>query len=104
MKIKAFIASEFDYCPLVWMFLSRKLNSRVTKLLERELRIVYQDYASSFAELFEKNNLTTVHNRNIQLFATELFKVKNRLSPPTMKEIFVKNAQLYYDLRKKSEF
>ena len=27
MTMKAFIASEFGYCPLVWMFHSRKLNS-----------------------------------------------------------------------------
>ena len=77
MTMKAFIASEFGYCPLVWMFHSRKLNSRVNKLDERALRIVYRDYASSFTELLEKHNSTTTHNRNIQLLATELFKVKN---------------------------
>ena len=104
MTMKAFIASEFGYCPLVWMFHSRKLNSRVNKLHERALRIVYQDYASSFTELLEKDNSTTIHNRNIQLLATELFKVKNGLSPPFMNKIFVENAQHYYDLRKKAEF
>ena len=80
MTMKAFIASEFGYCPLVWMFHSRKLNSRVNKLHERALRIVYQDYASSFTEFLEKHNSTTIHNRNIQLLATELLKVKNGLS------------------------
>ena len=80
MTMKAFIASEFGYCPLVWMFHSRKLNSRVNKLHERALRIVYQDYASSFTELLEKDNSTTIRNRNIQLLATELFKVKNGFS------------------------
>ena len=101
---KAFIASEFGYCIPVWMFRSSKLNSRVNKLQERALRIVYQDYASSFTKILEKDNPTTIHNRNIQLLATELFKVKNELSPPFMNEIFVENAQHYYDLRKKSEF
>ena len=38
------------------------------------------------------------------MLATELFKVKNGLSPPFMNEIFVENAQHYYDLRKKKEF
>ena len=99
--MKAFIASEFGYCPLVWMFHSRKLNSRIKKLHERALRIVYQDYLSSFTELLEKDKSTTIHNRNIQLLATELFKVKNGLSPAFMKEIFVENAQHYYGLRKK---
>ena len=76
MSMKAFLSSEFRYCPLLWMFHSGKLNCRVYKLHERALRIVYQDYASSFTELLEKDNSTTIHNRNIQLLATELFKVK----------------------------
>ena len=38
------------------------------------------------------------------MLATELFKVKNGLSPPFMNKIFVENAQHYYDLRKKAEF
>ena len=58
MIMKSFIASEFGYYPLVWMFLSRKLNSRVNKLHERALRVVYQDYASPFTELLEKGNST----------------------------------------------
>ena len=102
MTMKAFIASEFGYCPLLWMFHSRKLNSRVNKLNERALRIVYQDYASSFTELLEKDNSTTIHNRNFQFQAIELFQVKNGLLPLFMNEIFVENAQHYYDLRKKN--
>ena len=45
-----------------------------------------------------------MYNRNIQLLATELIKVKNGLLPPFMNEIFVENAQHYYDLRKKTKF
>ena len=101
MTMKAFIGSEFGYCPLVWMLHSRKLKSRVNKLHERALIIAYQDHASSFTELPEKANSTTVHNRNVQLLATELFKVKNGLSPLFMTEIFVENAHHYYDLGKK---
>ena len=71
--MKAFIAFGFGYCPLVWIFHSSKLNSRVNKLDERALRMVYQDYVSSFTDLLEEDNLTTIHNRNIQLLATELF-------------------------------
>ena len=63
-----------------------------------------KDYVSSFTEPLEKDNSTSIHNRNIQLLATELFKVKNGLSPPFMDEIFVENAQHYYDLRKKPTF
>ena len=100
MTTKVFIASVFGYYPLAWMFHSRKLNSRVNKLYEWALRIVYQGYTSSFTELLEKDNSTTIRNRNIQLQATELFKVKSGLLPYYMNEVFVKNAQHYYDLKK----
>ena len=93
MTMKAFIASEFGYFPLLRMFRNRKLNT--IKLHERALRIVYPDYPSSFTELLTKENSTSIHNRNIQLLVTELFKVKNGLLPSFMKEIFVENACHY---------
>ena len=74
------------------MLHSKKCNNRVDKINERALRIVYQDYASSFTELLEKDNSTTINNRNIQLLATELFKVKNGLSPSPRK-LFMQNVQ-----------
>ena len=30
--MKTFIMSQFDYCPLVWMFHSRKLNKIIKKI------------------------------------------------------------------------
>ena len=80
MTMKAFIAFEFGYCQLACMFRSGKLNSRVNKLHETVLRIVYQDCASSFTKLLEKDNSATIHNKYIQLLPTELFKVRNGLS------------------------
>ena len=91
MTMKAYIAVEFGDCPLARMFHGRKLNSCVNKLYERALRIADQDYASSLNILLEKNKSTTIHNKNIQLLATELFNVKNALSPPFMNKIFVES-------------
>ena len=41
--LKSFIESQFGYCPLVWMFHSRKLNNRINRLHESGLRLVYKD-------------------------------------------------------------
>ena len=38
--MNAFILSQFLYCLLKWMFHSRKLNHRINKIHERDLRIV----------------------------------------------------------------
>ena len=40
---KAFIVSQFMYCPLAWMFHGRQINDKINKLHERDLRIVYND-------------------------------------------------------------
>ena len=45
---KAFIESQFKYCPLVWMFQGRQINDKINKLYERALRIVYNDTVTSF--------------------------------------------------------
>ena len=37
--MQAFIQSQFGYCPLVWMFHSRKLNSLVNNIYERALYV-----------------------------------------------------------------
>ena len=89
----AFIESQFSYCPMIWMFCySRRLNTRINHIHERGLRIVYQDYSSSFAELLKINGSVCIHHRNVQLVAVEMFKVKNGLCPEIMKDIFQLNT------------
>ena len=36
--MKAFITSQFSYCPLIWMFHSRNLNNKINRTRERALR------------------------------------------------------------------
>ena len=42
--LNSFLTSHFSYCPIVWMFHSRKLNERINHIHERALRIVYKDF------------------------------------------------------------
>ena len=35
---KAFVESQFSYCPLIWMFHSRELNNEINCIHERALR------------------------------------------------------------------
>ena len=78
---KTFVTSQFNYCPLVWMCHSRTLNNRINNIHHRALRTVYQDKKSSFEELLRKAKSVSVHMRNLRYLATEIFKVKNGLSP-----------------------
>ena len=90
--MKAFIESQFSYCPLLWMFCSRKLNRKINFIHERALRLVYNDYTSSFENLLKKDNSVSIHHRNIQRVAIEMYKVRNNLCPEIMKSLFVPQA------------
>ena len=101
--MKAFIESQFSYCPLIWMFHSRTLNNRINRLHERALRIAYKDTKSSFQKLLEVDHSVCVHHRNLQKLATEMFKVKNNMSPIFMKNVFPEPSN-HYNLRIEPEF
>ena len=78
--MRAFISSQFGYCPLVWFFCSWKINNHMNRMQERAVRIVYKDYVSTFPQLLEKDSSVTIHIRNLQVLATELFKARNKFS------------------------
>ena len=103
LLMNSFFMSQFNYCPLVWMCHSRKLNNKINRLHERCLRIVYNDKTSSFEELLSKDGSVTIHTRNLQVLATEMFKVRKDMSPAIMKEIF-QVRENPYDLRQNSYF
>ena len=78
-----------QHCPLIWMFHDRGVNSKINHIHERALRIAYQDFTSSFAELLINDNSVSIHQRNLQLLVTEIYRTKMNINPSLMKEIFV---------------
>ena len=70
------------------MFYSRKLTNRINDLHYRAFRIIYQENSMTFDELLKKDGSVKIHYRNIQKLVSEMYKVKNHLSPTMMHEIF----------------
>ena len=68
------------------MFQTIKLS--LNKFPDRVLRAKYNDYDSSFPELLEMSNESTVCIKNIQVLMTEIYKFLNDLSPSIMNDIF----------------
>ena len=64
---------EISYCPLIWMFHSRRLNNKINSTHEKALMNTYQDNTSTFQELINKDNYVSIHNRNWQDLVTEMF-------------------------------
>ena len=61
--MKAFIESQFNYCPLIWMLRSRTLNNKINHIHEKALRCLCSDYNSSFYELLDKDGTFTIHQK-----------------------------------------
>ena len=85
------------------MFYSRTLNSKLNRLQERALRIVYQDDISPFEMLLNKENSVTIHQRNLQRLAITMYKINNNLSPKITQNLFTNNTQ-NYNLRSNTQF
>ena len=71
---------------------------------ERALRLLYKDDVSTFAELLKRDGSYTIHQRNIQFIAIEMFKAKNNIGPQLLKEIFVEREYNGSSLRTVSDF
>ena len=65
--------------------------------------IVYKDYVSAFAQLLEKDSSVSIHIRNLQVLATEIFRARNNFSPPIVQNIF-RTTEPAYRLRKDTIF
>ena len=103
LLMNSFFISQFNYCPLIWMCHSRTINNKINSLHERCLRIIYNDYRSSFEYLLDRDKGVTIHLKSVRTLAIEMFKVSKNLSPQLVTEIFEKRNNVY-DLRNPSDF
>ena len=78
-------------------------NREIKGLHERCLRTIYYDKQPSFNELVENDGSVTIHERNLQVLATEMRKISNGLSTPLIKDIFPVNKNRYNG-RQNSQF
>ena len=82
----AMIKSQFSYCPIIWMFSSRRSNNLINKVHERSLRLITNDENSSFETLLQNINDITVHQRTLQILMAEVIKSE---APAIMKNLFI---------------
>ena len=92
------IKSQFTYCPLIWMFCTKRSLRRTNNIHKRRLRLIQQNYRSEFERLLENANEKSVHQKCIEFLLIEVYKYLNGLSPDIMNNIF-KLRQNTYNLR-----
>ena len=94
LLMQTFVESQFNHCPLNWIFHSIRQNNKINDLHEKALRIVYSDYKTTFQELLDKDASFSVPHRNMQALAIEIYRHILGLSP-AIRGTFSKLIELY---------
>ena len=78
------------------------IKNHINNIHERAHRLTYKDNQTSFKELSEKDHSVTVHQKNLQVLVTKIFKNKNDLGPDIMKDVLeLKEPPIQPSVRKK---
>ena len=73
-------------------------------LHERSCRLIYNDKRSSFEDLLEKDISVSIHQKNLQALAIEMFQVHTKTSPEIIQDVFQVKDQGNYNLRNQTDF
>ena len=69
------------------------MEHSINKIHEWALCLIYPpDSKLTFKELLEKNKTASIHQKNLLVLATEIFKTKLNISPKILKEFFSFNV------------
>ena len=79
---------QLNYHSLAWMFCPRRSSNLIKKCQERVLRITYNDQVTDIKSLLSNLNEIIIHQRNLQVLMTEIYKIINHIGPPTISSLF----------------
>ena len=77
----------------MWHFCSKTSSAKMEKLQYRALRLVFNDFDSSYETLLERVNMPTLHISRIRLIAVETFKILHKMSPVYLQDLL---SFIYY--------
>ena len=83
---------------------NRTKNSKINRLYERYLLLLYNDKKSSFHDFLEKDGSVSIHYRNLKAHATEMYRIYSGVAPEIVTEIFPLRPQGQYNVRSWSDF
>ena len=94
----AFIDSQFNYAPLLWMFCRKTLYSKIEKIHHKTLKVIYESN-DTYDNLLLQSNMVSVHQGHLRFLMTEIYKSISQLNPEFMWSYFT-HKDMPYNLRK----
>ena len=88
MLYNAFIFSNINYCPLVWMFTNKQGNNLLRTSHFRALKALFNDFRSDYNNLLIKANEKSIHHFYLSKLAIEVFMSLTDQRPPILKDLY----------------
>ena len=79
MLYNSFVLSNLNYCPLIWMFSGKPSKTEINRIHKHALRVLLDDYESTFEELLQKKS---EHTTNVQTLLLGVYKCLTSKIPP----------------------
>ena len=92
---KYVILPTSTYCHQVGNVCTKSDGRKVERIQERTFRIVFKDKSATCDELLKKAGLMTLYNVRLQDLATLMYKVKHKLTPTYIQNMFEENGTKY---------
>ena len=92
---KTAVLPHLTYCSLVWHFCRASDRNNLEIFNKRGLRIVFRDRVSPYSDLLTHAGMTSLYNMRLQDIAIFMFKIRNRLLPHNMLELFSPSPSNY---------
>ena len=78
--INSYFYSNFNYCPLVWMFSKAKSLNKVKLLQKRALSFLYDNYDSSYGSILKLVGKSKVNVTRLRSLCIETSKMLNNIN------------------------
>ena len=91
----AFIASNFNYCHIVWHFCGLTNSLKIEKLHKKSLNVVLNDYLSPYHVLLQKVKRPTMYVSRMKAIGFDVFKCLHNCSPSYITDMFRISATPY---------
>ena len=95
MLANAFINSQLNYAPLVWMIAGKTSINKICKIHRRTLQVIHDDYQKSYDELLDINKDVNIHQKHLRILVLEVFKGIMHGNPEFMWSYFNENTIPY---------
>jgi len=100
-----YILSAFNYCSSIWMFTTKGNLQKLDKLMERALRLTYNNYTSTYGQLQNETNYICIYKHCLKTLATEMYKTRQKWSPIYIQNLFLESdISSTYGLRDTNKF